>query len=102
MDLDISNMSFQLNIDSTLDLTMEMILNDFTLITNFNSGDNALWGKTSKVTDIKPGDYLLIKNAVYSEVIQITNVNLSQNSYGVNRPFTHYDFLQSDSTIQVY
>lgn len=100
--LDISNLPFELNIDSSLDLSIEMIISDFTLTANIDTGDNAIYGITSKVTDIKRGDYILIKNDVYSEIFKITSVNISGNSYSVTRPFQHYEFLASDDSIKAY
>lgn len=97
-----SNYPFQINLDSTLDLTNLMIMDDFTLTHSINTGDTVIYGITSHNTDIKKGDYILIKNDVWSEIFQITAINLSTDSYTVSRPFTHYEFLESDSSVKVY
>lgn len=100
--IDISNYPFKLDIDSTFDLTQQMYVSDFTLTYNLNSSDTVLWGVTSKVTDIKKGDWMLLKNDVWSEIFQVLDVNVSQNSYSISRPFKHYEFLSSDDSVKLY
>ena len=100
--IDISNDPFRIDIDATWDLTQQMYVSDFTMTHNLNTSDNVLFGVTSKVTDIKKGDWLLIKNAVYSEIVQVLDINVAQNSYSISRPFKKYEFLMSDDTIKLY
>lgn len=102
MNIDISNLPFQVNIDATTDLSTEMILSDFTLTHSISTGDNIIYGITGSITDIKHGDYILIKNAVYSEIFKVTGVNVSENSFIVSRPYTKYEFLTADDTVKVF
>lgn len=100
--IDMSNYPFQIELDSTLDLTNLMMISDFTLTHSIDTGDNVIYGETSINTDIKKGDFLLIKNDVWSEIFQITDMNLGVGSQNVSRPFRKYEFLSSDPSIKVY
>jgi len=102
INLDISNLPFELDIDSTLDLAGDMLISDFTLTQNVNTGSSVIYALTSLVTDIKNGDYMLLKNDVYSEIFKVVGVNISQNSYTVERPYQKKEFLVADSSIQAY
>lgn len=102
VDLDISNLPFVIDIDSTIDLTGTMYVNDFTLSQNINTGDSVIYGYTSMITDIKVGDYILIKNDVYYEIFKILGVNISENSYSVERPYQKKEFLTSDDSVKLY
>lgn len=69
---------------------------------NINTGSNAIYGITSRITDVRKGDYILIKNDVYSEIFRVTSINIGNNSYSVDRPYTKYEFLSSDDSIKAY
>jgi hypothetical protein len=101
-DLDISNLPFTMEIDTTIDLTGKMYVDDFTLTQNINTGDSVIYGYTSMVTDIVSGDYLLIKNDVYYEIVKVVTVNIAQNSYTVERPYQKREFLTSDDSVKLY
>lgn len=100
--IDMSNYPFQMELDTTLDLTNLMLLSDFTLTHSIDTGDNVIYGQTAHNTEIKKGDFLLVKNDVWSEIFQITDMNLGAGSWNVTRPFKKYEFLSSDPSIKVY
>jgi hypothetical protein len=100
--IDISNTPFNIDLDTTQDFLIDMLMSDFTLTSNIDTGSNSIHFITSNVTDIKKGDYILIKNDVYNEIFKITDINISQNTYSVSREYKKYEFLSSDDTIKAY
>lgn len=100
--VDMSNYPFQINLDSTLDLTNLMVVGDFTMTASLDTGDGVLYANTVRSTDIKKGDYILLKNDVWSEIMMVTDINLSAGSYTVSRPFKKYEFLSSDQSVKAY
>jgi hypothetical protein len=79
-----------------------MLISDFTLTQNINIGDSVIYGLSTKLVNIQKGDYILFLNSVWSEIMQVTSINLSSNSLMVNRPFQQYAFLISDPTVTMF
>lgn len=100
--LDISSSPFYINIDSTVDLSTVMLIGDFALTNNINTGDSVIYFTTAQFNDIKKGDQIMVKNNVYSEMMRVSSTNPTNHSVAVSRPFTKYEFLSSDSDVKCY